>query len=115
MAKKRPAGELVVPPAALADERAVEMLRLWIAKGGLHCSLNVGHWQRHHGIQEDLAWGKVLADAIRHIANALHQDQGIEPEETIRRLFKALEGELAEPTTKHRGQFVGQRRRSNTK
>jgi hypothetical protein len=31
MAPKRPAGELVIPPAALADEQAVEMLRVWIA------------------------------------------------------------------------------------
>src|SRR5258705_8594706 len=103
MAKNRPAGELVIPPAALADRRAVEMLRVWIANGGLHCALNIGHWQRHEGVEEDLAWGKVLADAIRHIANAIQEDMGVEPEETIRRLFKELEAELGQPTTKHRG------------
>jgi hypothetical protein len=110
MAKQRPAGELILPPAAISDERAVEMLRVWIAKGSLHCSLNIGHWQRLQGVEEDLAWGKVLADPIRHIANALHEDQGVEPEETVRRIFKALEGELAEPSTKHRGRFVGRKR-----
>jgi hypothetical protein len=106
MAKKRPAGELVIPPAALADEQAVEMLRVWISRGGLHCILNIGHWQRHQGIEEDVAWGKVLADTIRHIANALHEDQGARPEETIRRHVKALEGELGEPTTRYRGRFI---------
>jgi hypothetical protein len=106
VANKRPAGELIIPPAALADERAVEMLRVWIAAGGLHCTLNIGHWQRCQGIEEDLAWGKVLADTIRHIANALHEESGVSSEETIRRLFKSLERELAEPTTKHRGRFV---------
>jgi hypothetical protein len=110
MAKKRPAGELVIPPAALADERAVEMLRVWIAQGGLHCALTIGHWRRHQGVEEDVAWGKVLADAIRHIANALLEEQGVQPEETIRRLIKALERELAEPTTRHRGRFVGDKR-----
>src|SRR5262245_56242713 len=105
-AKKRPAHELPVPPAAEADERAVEMLRVWIAGGGLHCALNIGHWERLQGVEEDVAWGKVLADAIRHIANALHEQPRAAPEETIRRLFKSLEGELAEPTTKHRGRFV---------
>lgn len=107
MAMKRPAGELVIPPAALADGRAVEMLRVWIADGGLHCTLNIGHWEAQSGVEEDLAWGRVLADAIRHIANALHADRGIEPGETIRRLFQALEGELDVPTTAHRGRFVG--------
>jgi hypothetical protein len=113
MAKKRPAGELVIPPAALADERAVEMLRVWIANRGLHCSLNIGHWQPHQGVEEDLAWGRVLADAIRHIANALHAEHGTAPEETVRRVFKAMEVELGEPTTKHRGRFV--RRKASEK
>jgi hypothetical protein len=48
----------------------------------------------------------VLADAIRHIAYALHEEHRVDPEETIRRLFKALEQELADPTTEHRGRFV---------
>ncbi len=92
-AKKRQAHELPVPPAVEADERAVEMLRVWIAGGGLHCTLNIGHWQ-HSGIDEDLAWGKVLADTIRHLANVLESETGTEPEETIRRVLKALEVEL---------------------
>ncbi len=107
MAKKRPPGELVIPPAALADERSVEMLRVWIANGGLHCSLNIGLWAKHQGVEEDRAWGMVLADAIRHIANALHETQGSDRAETVGRIFKTLEVELAEPTTKHRGRFVG--------
>lgn len=82
------------------------MLRLWIAKGKLHCSLNIGHWESHQGVEEDVAWGRVLADAIQHLANALHERHGIEPQETVRRVLKALEVELAEPTTKHRGRFV---------
>jgi len=110
-AKKRPAHELPVPPAAVADERAVEMLRVWIAGGGLHCALNIGHWERLQGVEEDVAWGKALADAIRHVANALKAQHGIEPDETVRRVFKALEAELADPTTRHRGRFTEGRKR----
>jgi hypothetical protein len=106
MGKKRPTGELIIPPAAIADERSVEMLRLWIAGGALHCSLNIGHWQDASAIEEEEAWGKVLADAIQHIASAIRERQGKDRKETIRRIFKALEDELAEPTTKHRGKFV---------
>lgn len=109
---KRPAGELLIPPAAIADGNAIEMLRVWIAQRGLHCSINIGHWSGREGIAEDLAWGTVLADAVRHIANALYEEQGIKPSETIRRLFKALERELADPTTQHRGEFVRERNTS---
>ena len=31
-----------VPEAALRDNDAVEMLRVWIAEGRLHCSIKVG-------------------------------------------------------------------------
>jgi hypothetical protein len=111
VAKKRPAGELVIPPAALIDERSVEMLRLWIADGGLHCSLMIGHWEQFKGADEDVAWGKVLADAIQHIANALQERRSVDRSETIGRIFKAMESELSEPTTKHRGRFVRPRER----
>jgi hypothetical protein len=112
VAKKRPAGELVIPPTALADERSVEMLRVWIAGGGLHCSLKIGHWEQAKGVDENVAWGKVLADAIQHIANASWESQGIDRSETIGRIFKALESELSEPTTKHRGRFMRPRKGS---
>lgn len=113
MPKKRPAGELPVPPAAQADARAVEMLRAWIAGGGLHCVLNVGHWDGRPGIDEDVAWGKMLADVVRHLANARRHERGIEPGATVLRVFKALEAELGEPTTRHRGRFLKGRPRSD--
>ena len=109
MAKKRPAGELVIPPAALTDPKSVEMMRLWIADRRLHCALNIGYWKRHSGVEEDLAWGKVLADAVRHITNALGEAEGSDAEGTVRRIMKALEAELSEPMTAYRGRFVDPR------
>ena len=34
---------LMLPPAAETDDNAIEMLRAWIADGGIHCVLNAGH------------------------------------------------------------------------
>jgi hypothetical protein len=34
--------ELVIPPAAQGDDDSWELLRVWVAEGGLHCSLKVG-------------------------------------------------------------------------
>ncbi len=36
---------LPVPPAARADSNGLEMIRVWIAKGGLHTSLQIGFWE----------------------------------------------------------------------
>ena len=36
-----------IPEAALRDEDAVEMLRVWIAERGLHCSMKVSARQTH--------------------------------------------------------------------
>ncbi|NIA52694.1 DUF5076 domain-containing protein [Massilia sp. TW-1] len=33
--------ERPIPPAALQDPNAMEMLRVWVAGGQLHCSLKV--------------------------------------------------------------------------
>jgi len=39
MSNEMKLGQRPVPEAALRDKDAVEMLRVWIAEGGLHCSL----------------------------------------------------------------------------
>jgi hypothetical protein len=55
--------ELGVPEAAKADSGSFEVLRVWIAKKGQHVSLRVGVWE------DPAAWGILLVDLIRHIAN----------------------------------------------
>ena len=61
-----------IPEAALRDSNAVEMLRVWIAEQGLHCSLKVGMYRESTTVPEEKAWAKILADVARHVANALH-------------------------------------------
>ena len=49
---------------------SVEMARLWVAKRGLHCVLNVGTY-RDSGLREATVWGVMLADMARHLSDAL--------------------------------------------
>ena len=97
--------ELLIPPAAQADEQSWELLRVWVAEQGLHCSLKVGVYEAK-GIREENAWGTILADAARHIADALAslglRDSDIALSE-IRRRFLA---ELDAPTSKAVGNLV---------
>ena len=97
--------ELRIPPAAQADEESWELLRAWVAEGGLHCSLKVGVYEAE-GIREEQAWGTILADAARHIADAL-SSLGLRDSDAalveIRRHFAA---ELDAPTSKRTGNLV---------
>jgi hypothetical protein len=99
---------LPLPPAAEADPRSLEMIRVWLAKNKLHCVLNVGFWEAQ-GIDELKAWGLMLADMLHHLANAHQAEYGRNPIETLRVIRKSLEVELDHPTSSRRGEFVVKR------
>lgn len=80
------------------------MISAWIAESGLHCTLNIGMWQAQ-GRTESKAWGILLADIVRHIANAIAETHGTPPDETIEQLRSAFERELGTPTSAVRGRF----------
>ena len=98
---------LPVPPAALRENDTIHMLGSWIAEGGLHCSLNVGFFKAG-GHDESKAWGIMLADVIRHLADALSQDQDMDRQASIETVLSALQDELAEPTSDTHGDFVAE-------
>lgn len=78
--------ELHTPP-----DGAVEIARAWLADDTLACSVRAG-------VFEDLSlWGAVLADLARYIAVGLHQEEGKDPDETLRQIRQAFEQELAAP------------------
>jgi hypothetical protein len=56
--------ELTIPPQAALDEEAREVLRFWSARGRLHVTV------RADAYRDPAAWGIVLADLARHVANA---------------------------------------------
>ena len=97
---------LIVPDPAVRDPKSVEMARVWIAEQGLHCSLKIGMYQELYDVPEQRAWGTILADMTRHIANALRDAYGFDPEKSIDLIRDAYIGELAAPSSDAKGGFA---------
>jgi hypothetical protein len=95
---------LVIPPAAQRDDNAIQMLSAWIAENGLHCSLNIGMWDAQ-GLNEAKSWGILLADVVRHIANAIESEHGIDKSETATEIAESFLDELNYPTSDTSGDF----------
>jgi hypothetical protein len=94
--------ELPVPAAAKRSADSVEIIRAWIAEEGLHCSLSIGNWPEN----ESIGWGILLSDVVRHVADALRKEQGIEQAETIRQIRITLNKELDHPTAETKEEAV---------
>ena len=89
------------PPAAQRDKAAFEVLRVWIAEQGQHVSLRSGAWE------DPFAWGIVLADLARHIANAHHmQNESIDKDAFLDRLLEGFEAEIDNPTDEPEGEVT---------
>ncbi len=89
---------LPIPPMAETDSSAVEILRAWVAKGDLHCTLSPNAWE------DASCWGVVLADVARHVTSALQQS-GKDPHDTLARIRHAFDAEMTTPTDKPTGSF----------
>ena len=101
--------EAAIPPAAQRDPEAREMLRAWIAERGLHCTIHVGMWEGQKGkFREEKAWGILLSDVVRHIANAMQEQFGDSVEKTKAEIVRALLEELEMPTSEAKGRFLEQ-------
>ena len=96
---------LTIPPAAQRDEEAIQMLSAWIAEKGLHCTLKIGMWQAQ-GHDEPKAWGILLADVVRHIANALQEQRGESASQTAESIVASLLAELDDPSSPASGGFT---------
>lgn len=94
------------PSAALRDAASVEMLRVWVAERQLHCSLKIGMYRDGMGIDEESAWGTILADAARYISRALHPEDAKAEEAALEKICHQLNQELAAPTSDANGGFV---------
>jgi len=96
---------LTVPVQAQRDENAVQMMSAWIAERGMHCALNVGHFSAH-GHDEPEAWGVLLADAVRHISQAIEMQTGRDRVRIEAEITKSLLLELGDPSSPASGDFV---------
>ncbi|QWT19991.1 DUF5076 domain-containing protein [Bacillus sp. NP157] len=95
-----------IPPAALDDEHSLEMMRVWIAKKGMHTSLNIGIYEGQPNLTEEKAWGMLFADAARHVAHALSERYGAPHGQVLAAIRAAMDAELDKPTTKLDGAFL---------
>ena len=95
-----------MPPAAQRDDQSWELMRVWFAEHGLHCSLKVGVYESE-GIGEERAWGMVLADVTRHLADAVSSLTGREKEAALQAIRLHFEEELDSPTSQTHGSFQG--------
>ncbi|MGR4870316.1 DUF5076 domain-containing protein [Variovorax sp. LARHSF232] len=95
-----------IPEAALRDGDAVEMLRVWIAEQRLHCSMKIGMYRETTNIPEEKAWGTILADSARHVANALEAGSTSNASESLQKIRDAFIRELGAPTSEVTGDFV---------
>jgi hypothetical protein len=75
-------------PKESPDGEGLEILRAWIQDDTLHCSLLAG------AFNDPGIWGTVLADLARHAAEAMCQDEGIDPTEALARIREAFSEEL---------------------
>jgi Domain of unknown function (DUF5076) len=95
--------ELKIPPSVASDSKACELIRAWAAHGGLHCSLNPGVWPEDKAA---IAWGVLLSDVARHVADALTKTYALDKKATLSKIRTVFDAELARPTADTKGEFV---------
>jgi len=95
--------ELPVPTNVSSVKNACELIRAWAAQGGLVCSLNPEAWPN---AQAPVAWGILLSDVARHVADALHQAHGLRQDSVLAQLRDVFDKELDQPSAETKGNFV---------
>lgn len=84
--------QLQVPDSAKQDAKSFEVIRVWVANKGLHVSLRTAVWE------DPFAYGIMLSDLMQHIANAYHQNEGLDRTETVQRIKAGFNAECESPT-----------------
>lgn len=98
--------QLPVPGPALVDANSVELIRAWVAQKGLHCSLRPGFWEEKEKVCEEWAWGILLADVAKNLADALNPRHGKDKRATMARIRESFLAEVDAPTSGSEGDFV---------
>lgn len=94
--------ELPIPPPALADPRARELLRVWAADGAQHVSLASGAWA------DPAAWGIFLVDLARHLSRAFEQRGTHDADGALAKIRAGFDAEWAATTSKVTGALAGE-------
>ena len=91
---------LLIPPKIGQSPEAFEILRVWLARTGPHFSVLPDVWE------DPAAWGLLLADVARHVANGLSGGNTSKRDAVLSRIRNGIDAELAHPTTDTPGGFV---------
>ena len=95
--------ELLIPPAAEEDPKALEVIRVWVAKGGQTCE------PQSSRLEGSASLGNRAGDLAGHVANAYEQALGLNRTETMRKITDLLVAELTNPTDNARGRVQNTR------
>jgi hypothetical protein len=88
-----PAGSLVPPPGVTVDDRVFEVVRIWVVGDHQEFVIRPRVWK------DPAAWGLLLADLTRHIAQAIEEHEGKELRTVIDRIKEGFDAEMSTPTT----------------
>lgn len=92
--------QLPIPETAIQDERALELVRVWAAQGQQYVSLATEVWK------DPAAWGILLVDLAKHVANAYEQTTGENRAIVLRRMKDGFDAEWHFETNKPTGIVV---------
>ncbi len=92
--------EMLIPAAAVSNQEAFEILRVWISEGRQHVSLSPGVWD------DPAAWGLMLVDLARHVANAYQQSNRMKSAAALERIKLGFEAEWNSPTDSPSGSLL---------
>ena len=89
------------PPRAEFHGESVEVLRAWVINGGLEISIHPSHWRDQPG-----QWGRLLADAAEHMADAISEETGSNRSEILKQITDSLRDFLDHPSQDRGGDFL---------
>lgn len=90
--------ELAIPPAAVAN-KCRELLRVWAGDGNVHVALAAEVWE------DPGAWGILLVDLARHVANAYEQ-RGYSSGAALTKIRQGFDAEWGTPTDEPTGSLM---------
>ena len=89
--------ELPIPPSAASAQESAEIARIWIAEGRQHVTLHARAWK------DPAAWGLLLVDLAKHVADAYEQTEGRDRQQTLARIKTGFDAEWDHPTDEPTG------------
>jgi hypothetical protein len=84
--------ELPGPPIATTNPKSVEVLRVWADPDNPHQMTLITRWD------DPGAWGLMLVDIARHVAQAYARD-GVDRARALARIKELFDAEWSSPTT----------------